>query len=172
MTRYLNPALRHWPLLALLASAAMLATAHAFEKIGGLMPCLLCLRQREVYWAALAVAAVALIVRRTPLRLRLAPWFDIALGLVFLFGAGVAFYHAGVEWHWWPGPSACAAGGSAGGASVEGLKGILDGEPVKAPSCDKPLWIFLGLSMAGWNVLVSLILSALSFLAAAKAPRS
>ena len=56
MTNLLRPFLDRWRLCALLASAAMLATAHAFETFGGLAPCQLCLRQREVYWAAAAVA--------------------------------------------------------------------------------------------------------------------
>ena len=58
MTGALRPFLARWPLVAALVSAAMLAIAHAFERFGGLAPCTLCLRQREVYWVALAVGLV------------------------------------------------------------------------------------------------------------------
>lgn len=154
----------HWLTLALAASAAMLATAHAFETFGGLAPCTLCLRQREVYWTAMGVAAAGLIVVR--LRPRLRGLACAALTTVFLFGMGVAIYHAGAEQHWWPGPSTCSGGGS--GVSAADMNAILKGERIEGPACDRIVWSFLGLSMAGWNAVISLALAALSGLAAAR----
>ena len=153
-----------WPALALAASAAMLGTAHAFERIGGYAPCLLCLKQREVYWVAGGLALAGLLVLRLAPDRRLRPWFALGLGGIFLFGAGLAAYHAGAEWKWWPGPGACAgAGGSVSGLDMSGL---LDGTlKVKPPACDEAAWRLLGLSMAGWNVLVSLGLAFLGLLA-------
>lgn len=145
-----------WPLIALLASATMLAAAHAFETFGKLAPCLLCLKQREVYWAAGAVSLVALGVRFTPWATRLRKPFYLLLGAIFLYGAGLAAFHAGVEWKWWPGPTACAAGQT---AAASDLVAMLKGGKVEAPSCDKAAWIFLGISMAGWNALASLSLA-------------
>ena len=148
--------------IATLASAAMLATAHAFERFGGYQPCLLCLRQREVYWAALALGLVGwlLLARlRRPLLTRGVP---LLLALVFLAGAGVAGYHAGVEQGWWPGPTACAV--AKGGVSAASMSALAGGAQVRVVSCEDVVWAFLGLSMAGWNTLVSLALAALGFM--------
>ena len=68
LTRLIRFFLDHWLWMALLASAFLLAIAHAFETFGGLAPCLLCLQQRTVYWVAIAVAAVGLLVHLTPVR--------------------------------------------------------------------------------------------------------
>ncbi|MDI1363641.1 MAG: disulfide bond formation protein B [bacterium] len=152
----------NWPLIALLVSAAMLATAHAFETFGKLYPCTLCLEQREVYWVAGTVALVALVARRTPWAARLRKPFDLLLAAIFLYGAGLAAYHAGVEWKWWPGPTTCSGGG---GAASSDLVAMLKGDKIKPPACDKAAWIFLGISMAGWNALVSLGLAATSLMA-------
>jgi disulfide bond formation protein DsbB len=154
--------LRRWPLIAALASAAMLATAHAFERFGGYAPCTLCYRQREVYWVALAAALVGAMVVRF-WRPSLARGVCALLALIFLYGAGLAAYHAGVEWKWWPGPTTCTGGGAVSAADMADL---LAGHRIRGPSCDKAAWVFLGLSMAGWNALVSLGLSLVSLAAA------
>lgn len=158
-----------WPLAAFLASAALLAIAHAFETFGGLAPCTLCLRQREVYWAALAVAGLGAVLGLTG---RL-PWARRAtsglLALTFLVGAGWALYHAGAEWKWWPGPAACSGGATH--VNPADLEALLHGAKRTSPACDKPAWIFAGLSMAGWNMLISLGLAAASALAAMQRDR-
>ena len=160
----LNPILDRWRLAALLASAAMLATAHAFETFGGYAPCTLCLRQREVYWTALGLGAAFMVIVRLPGGPRWREATCWVLGLVFLVGAGVAAYHAGAEWKWWPGPSACASAG--GGVSLSDMEAFLGGARVRPPACDEAPWVFAGLSMAGWNVLISLGLAVASVLAA------
>ena len=149
MAAAMSPLLRtwRWPLIALGVSLAMLATAHAFERFAFLLPCELCLRQREVYWAAAAMAVTGLILWNIRNNRRFMVAFNVMLGLVFMTGAVVAAYHAGVEWKWWPAPSGC----SAEAVDVMGLS--LDG--------------MMGLSMAGWNALVSLALAVMSFIAAA-----
>jgi disulfide bond formation protein DsbB len=164
MLQLLNPLLDRWRLTALAASAGMLAIAHAFQTFGGLAPCTLCLRQREVYWVAATVALIGMVVTRLPDGERRRGLFNMALGLIFLIGAGVAVYHAGAEWKFWPGPTACASTG--GGVGAEALAGLLSGATIKAPHCDEAPWVFLGLSMAGWNALISLGLAAMSLMAA------
>ena len=153
---------RSYALFAVLASAAMLAAAHAFERIGGYQPCLLCLRQREVYWMALAIAALgvlALLRRPHPSLVRALP---LLLAMIFSLGFLVAGYHAGVEWEWWPGPEQCAIGSS----SAAAVQAFASGAPVREVSCDEAPWVFAGLSMAGWNALVSLGLAAFGVLVA------
>ncbi len=162
MRRLIHAVLRHWLLIALATSAAMLAIAHGFETFGGLAPCTLCLRQREVYWVALVLGGSGVIVSHVPRLARFTRIFGVLLALVFLVGMGVAVYHAGAEWKWWPGPTTCASTGAH--VSAAALAGLLHGAKVSAPHCDEAAWRMLGLSMAGWNVLISLKLAVWSLL--------
>jgi disulfide bond formation protein DsbB len=145
--------LRAWPALALLTSAVLLAIVHAFQTFGHMTPCELCLRQREVYWLALPVAALALAASRWTRLRALAPWLGGAMALIFAGGAVLAGYHAGVEWHFWPGPQTCSGG--SGAATAQALSALLHGAKLSAPRCDQAAWRFLWLSMAGWNTLIS-----------------
>ena len=160
---FLNPILDRWRLSALAASAAMLAIAHAFQTFGGLAPCTLCLRQREVYWAAATVAVIAMIVVRLPRGDRWKAPANALLALIFLVGVGIAVYHAGAEWKFWPGPTACSSAG--GGASAQAMAGLLSGEKIEPPRCDEAPWVFAGLSMAGWNAVISFGLAGLALAA-------
>lgn len=164
MTKLLKPFLDRWRLVALLVAAGMLATAHAFETFGGYAPCTLCLRQREVYWTILGLGAAFMVVVRLPGGPRWREATCWVLGLAFLVGAGVATYHAGAEWKFWPGPAACASAGAS--VSAADLAAFLDGAKVRAPACDEAPWVFAGLSMAGWNALISTGLAVLSAVAA------
>ncbi|MFI4933542.1 MAG: disulfide bond formation protein B [Caulobacterales bacterium] len=170
MTAALDPILRRWPLFALLTSAAMLAIAHAFQTFGHLAPCHLCLKQREAYWAAMAVSGVGVVLGFTPAKGWSRRIASAVLIAVFGYGAYLAAFHAGAEWKWWPAPESCSGVAK---ASASALLALLHGARTAAPACDKAAWVFLGLSMAGWNFLVSLGLIALSALAALKpeAPR-
>lgn len=73
-----------WPVVALSVSAVMLAAAHAFERLGGYAPCLLCLKQREVYWVAGAAALAAALLQRSEHGRALRPWLALGLTLLFL----------------------------------------------------------------------------------------
>lgn len=163
MSRFLDPVLQRWRLAALAASALMLALAHGFETIGGLAPCTLCLRQREVYWVAGWTALAAMVIVRLPRGERWRVASNAILMLIFLAGAGVAVYHAGAEWKWWPGPSACASTGD--GVSAGDMAALLGGASIRAPACDEAAWVFAGLSMAGWNAVISLGLAGASLAA-------
>ena len=112
MQTFLRPFLDRWRFFALLSSGAMLAAAHAFQTFGGLAPCELCLKQRTVYWVAAAIAAVAMVIVRMPGGPRWRAATCWLLALVFLASVGVAGYHAGVEWKFWPGPQSCSGGGT------------------------------------------------------------
>ena len=168
---------RWWTAFALAISLAMLGAAHAFERFAGLSPCNLCLKQREVFWGAVAISLVATLWavisqarRGTP---RIAAFLLFA---VFATGAITAGFHAGGELKWWALPALCAGGGA--GADLEGLTSLAlgTGPAVRVAMCDAVTWSFLGLSMAGWNALISAALAGFSLLAAkrpkdARAPR-
>ena len=109
MQTALRPILDRWRFFALVISAAMLAAAHAFQTFGGLAPCELCLKQRTVYWVAGAFAAIAMVVVRLPGGPRFREASCWLLALIFLASVGVAGYHAGVEWKFWPGRRAVPA---------------------------------------------------------------
>jgi disulfide bond formation protein DsbB len=167
----LDPILARWPLLALLIAASMLAVAHAFQSFGHLAPCHLCLKQREAYWAALVPAALGsglLLTRHRELGRRVT---GAVLALIFAYGAYLAAFHAGAEWHWWRAPESCASTGAK--VSLADLKALMGGASAPPPACDVAPWRLLGLSMAGWNFLVSLGLvaaSAFSTLPSRRAP--
>lgn len=151
-----------WPAIALAASALMLAAAHAFEQFGELYPCPLCLRQREVYWALIAMTVTGLAWWRFMPKRRFLVALNVLIGLVFLVGVVVAAYHAGVEWAIFPPPAGCSVPGNVDPFAMGGLD-----ERVILPACNEAPFYILGLSMAGWNGVVSGVLAAISFAAAA-----
>lgn len=155
-----------WPMVAILASLAMLAGAHAFEEIGKMAPCPLCLRQRDVYWAAMAMALVGLVwwQRRPANRYLVA--LNVMLGLVFFTGAVVATYHAGVEWKFWEGPAGCSGGGNIDITNIN-LSELLK-DRIATVSCSDAPWRMFGISMAGYNAAASVVFAGFSFLAARK----
>jgi disulfide bond formation protein DsbB len=152
-----------WPLMALVASLAMLGAAHAFERFDNLAPCALCLHQREAYWAAAGISAMALLASRFAADNLTKRAFAFLLFCAFGAGALVAGFHMGVEFKWWPGLAECAGGGKLT-ASTDLLSTL--SKTMEVPSCDKVAWSMLGLSMAGWNMMISLGMAGLSALSA------
>jgi disulfide bond formation protein DsbB len=148
--------LRTWFWWALGTSVVLLAIVHGAQTFGGLEPCHLCLQQREVYWVAIPIAMAGLIVGRVTPLARFDFLFGWLLAITFLIGAGIAVRHAGAEWKWWPAPETCSGGGKVTAAEITRL---LQGARFAPPRCDVAAWRFLGLSMAGWNALISLKLA-------------
>lgn len=143
-----------WPFVVLLGSGALLAGAHAFQTFGHLPPCPLCLKQREWHWAVVSVAAVMIAWRFTPFyRARFAAFL---LGGVLLGAAGMAFYHVGVEHHWFV--ATCEAD-----IDLDDIRAFDPNATLVAPTCDTPAWMLFGVSMAGYNALISLLLAIASF---------
>jgi disulfide bond formation protein DsbB len=151
------------PMVAALAvfaiAAATLVGAWYFQLVEGLQPCPLCLEQRYAYYLAIPLAAAtALAAGQNGPR-----WLVIG-GLVVLVLAALAnavlgFYHAGVEWKFWAGPADCT--GPIGNLGSAGT--LLDRlDTVKVVMCDQVQWRFLGLSLAGYNVLISLLMAAIA----------
>ena len=138
----------------LIASLLVLGTALLSQYWGGLLPCELCLLQRWPWWIAIGIAAAAWLIGD---RLALAiP--ALLLAIVFLTGAGIAFYHVGVEQHWFAGPTACTSAVGGNATTVEELKRQLMGTPPVL--CDRIQWSLFGISLAGWNLVASLLLAA------------
>ena len=136
----------------LAASAVVLGTALLSQYWGGLAPCELCLMQRWPWAAAIVISLVIVLVGD---RAGLA-WVALLLGLVFAVSVVMAFYHVGVEQHWFAGPAACTA--SEGGAmTLEQMKQQILG--TAQVLCDRPAWTLFGVSLAGWNLLASLIMT-------------
>ena len=146
---------RHAALAVFLISLATIAGAWGFELIGGYWPCPLCLQQRWAYYAVVPLSLL-LVILAAPNRAGLVRWGLVLCGLVMLAGAALGVYHSGVEWKLWAGPQTCA-----GGTGLTG--GLPDLSNVQVVSCDEAQWRFAGLSFAGWNVVVSLIVAFAAF---------
>lgn len=144
-------------LAILTVAVSSIAGAFIFEALG-YAPCELCLRERIPYYAAIPVAglAVLLAARGSSSLLRAA---FLALALVFAASAAFGAYHAGIEWGFWPGPQQCS-GMLERARSAEDFLAQL--QSVKVVRCDVPALRILGLSLAGWNALISAGLAALA----------
>jgi disulfide bond formation protein DsbB len=140
--------------IVLIVSAIVLGAAMMSQYWGGLSPCELCLLQRWPWSAAIVIALVALIAGRSGAL----PWVALALSVVFTLGVVFAFYHVGVEQHWFAGPSACTAGGTRAVTLDEMKRQILGAAPVL---CDQVQWALFGVSLAGWNLVASLGMAAI-----------
>ncbi len=141
--------LRQANLIALLVPAALLAGAWGFQLIGGLYPCEMCHWQRWPHYAALPVAALAFWAEgRTRVVL-------VALAALLIAASGaVGVAHAGVEYHWWQGFTACTSPVALTGRTAAERLANLMNQPIVR--CDAPQWSIAGVSLAGLNALVSL----------------
>lgn len=144
--------------LATFGSFLALASAYAFQFIGGLAPCHLCWLQRYPHFAAVGLGVIALMLP-APMLGRLVA---LTAGAAALTTATLGAYHTGVERHWWPGPTTCTSG-SIANISAKDLLAQIQAAPVI--KCDEVAWQMLGLSMASWNTLYSLALVALWLMA-------
>ncbi|MGJ5175830.1 disulfide bond formation protein B [Bradyrhizobium oligotrophicum] len=154
-------------LLAAGIAAAVLAGAWYMQLVWGLQPCELCLKQRWAYYAIVPLGLVIALLagRGAPRGL---VWAGLGLvALAALGNAGLGVYHAGVEWGFWPGPTECTGPignlGSAGNL-LERL------DSVHVVRCDEVQWRFLGLSLAGYSVLISLLIAAIAGWGAIRKP--
>ncbi|MEH6629947.1 MAG: disulfide bond formation protein B [Halopseudomonas aestusnigri] len=141
-------------LFAIASSILVLAGALAFQYIGGLYPCVLCMYQRWAYVVAAGFALLAWILRKDPILARLTLG---ASSLSFLGGASIAAFHVGVENHWWEGTSECQGDALDLSLSADDLVNQLLNQPIVR--CDVAPWDLFGISMAGYNVAISLVLA-------------
>jgi disulfide bond formation protein DsbB len=141
------------PLAILAVSTASLVAAYTSQYVFGQEPCILCLYQRVPYVVTGVLAVLALgLPAGGAARMVLVT----LCGLVFLAGGGLAFYHVGVEQHWWASVASC--GGTLDKElSIEGLNALLATPQLKP--CDRVDWSLFGISLAGFNAALSLALA-------------
>ncbi len=136
-------------LIAALGSIVLLGSAYYFQYVVGLAPCEMCLWQRYPHMLAILFGLITLPLMRAP---RVALVFAGLAILALFVTAGIGVFHAGVEYRFWEGPQACS-GRIPTGLSTEELKKILLG--ARMVRCDEVAWKMWGISMAGWNAILS-----------------
>ena len=145
-----------WASLSLFVTVAIILGALAFEHIGGYKACPLCLQQRYAYYIAIPALFVALILLSADKR-RFAAALFFCVSMLFLANSLFGVYHAGAEWGFWDVPTTCA---NVGEALTGGAKNLLSSlKNVDIVDCGNPELIILGLSLAGWNAIISLCLA-------------
>jgi len=136
--------------------AATILGAYFFQYVIGLKPCPLCLEQRFAYYFAIPLALMALLGASFGASRRVLIGALVVIAAIMLWNAGLGGYHAGVEWKWWEGPRDCTGDISSFGNAGDLLRQMQTTSLVR---CDEIPWSFLGLSLAGYNALISLVLA-------------
>lgn len=136
-----------------------LAFAYTAQYGFNLLPCPLCLEQRKPYFAVILLGAAAFLMAD---RSKKASFVCLMLcGLTFLTGTVLAGFHTGVEQNWWKGLESCGDSSLPVGTSVEELQKYLTIRPIVR--CDVPAWQLFGISMTGYNFLLSLTMTIITF---------
>ena len=136
--------------------AAAILGAWFFQYVLGYKPCPLCLEQRYPYYFAIPLAVMVLLGEQVGSSRKVLLGGLGAIGLGMLWNAGLATYHAGVEWKWWAGPQDCSGALDNLGSVTDLLKQLETMSPVR---CDEAAWRFLGISLAGYNAVIALALA-------------
>ena len=145
----MNASLKTARLLALLIPAALLAGAWFSQLVGHLYPCEMCHWQRWPHYAALVAALLAFALPRE------ARGFTLLAAVLIAASGAIGVYHAGVEWHWWQGVTPCTQTALVTGTTPEQRLAAIMRAPLVR--CDVAQWRLAGVSLAGWNALVSLV---------------
>lgn len=154
--------LKHIAAAVVLVSMGTLAMVYISQYGFGLDPCQLCLYQRKPYFINIALGLLAFVLADKNKKAALFLLF--AAAFVFLVGAGIAGFHAGVEYGWWKGLEACSNTTLPTGGSIEELRNAIMNRGIVR--CDVPAWTLLGISIAGYNFLASLVFALGTFFGA------
>ena len=162
-TDYLTLARRDPPLTAAALVAVIgLATIGGFfffQYVLGFPPCPLCLEQRNAYYVSVPLAALLWLGANYGASNKVLIAGFTVIAAVMLWNSGLSVYHAGVEWKFWPGPQDCSGPIDNFGSAKNLLK---QPSNISVVRCDQAAWRFLGISLAGWDVLVSLALAGIA----------
>ena len=155
---------RKEPQLTAAAAVALIGLATIggfffFQYVLGFPPCPLCLEQRNAYYVSVPLAALLWLGSQYGASPKVLVAGFAVIAAVMLWNTGLSAYHAGVEWKFWPGPQDCSGPIDNFGAAKDLLKTL---GKISVVRCDQAAWRFLGLSLAGWDVLVSLALAAIA----------
>jgi disulfide bond formation protein DsbB len=150
-------------------AVATILGAYYFQYVLGLAPCPLCLDERIPYYVAIPLAALMAVGTRGHARRGLLMAGLLVVGLVMLASAGLGAYHAGVEWQFWPGPADCSGPIQSFGRASDLLRQL---NSVHVVRCDDAAWRFFGVSLAGYNALISLVLVAIAAWALRASPQA
>jgi disulfide bond formation protein DsbB len=146
------------------AGAAAVLGAWYFQYVVGLRPCPLCYEQRYAYYFAVPLAVLVVLGDQVGASRKVLIAALIAIAAGMAWNAWLGVYHSGIEWKWWPGPQECAVAGGAIGPAGDLAQQLQTFNVVR---CDEAAWRFLGLSLAGYNALISLMLAAVALAGAA-----
>jgi disulfide bond formation protein DsbB len=139
--------------------AATILGAWFFQYVLGYMPCPLCLEQRYAYYFGVPLAVLVVLGESVGASRKVLLLALLAIAAGMIWNTGLSAFHAGVEWKWWPGPRDCSGPldslGSPGGL-------LRELQSIHVARCDEAAWRWLGLSLAGYDVLISLALAAVA----------
>ncbi|HEY6858918.1 MAG TPA: disulfide bond formation protein B [Pseudolabrys sp.] len=146
------------------AAAAIVAVVGAlticgfffFQYVLGYPPCPLCLDQRNAFYVGVPLAALLSLGANHGASSKVMTAGFALIAAVMLWNTGLSVYHAGVEWKFWPGPADCSGPINSLGSASNMLKQL---DYIRIVRCDEAAWRFLGISLAGYDVLVSLLLA-------------
>jgi disulfide bond formation protein DsbB len=163
MNEYLSLARREPQLTAAgiiaIVGALTICGFYFFQYVLHLPPCPLCLEQRQPYYICVPLAALLYVGAKYGASSKVMIAGFAVIAAFMLWDCGLAVYHAGVEWKWWPGPLDCSGPINKFGAATDIFKKL---DNIVVVRCDEVQWRFLGLSLAGWNVFNSLALAAVA----------
>jgi disulfide bond formation protein DsbB len=149
-------------LIAAIAAATILG-AFIFQYGFGYRPCPLCLDQRIAYYVSIPLALMLALGAGYGASRKVMMLGFAAIAVAMAINVVLAAYHSGIEWQWWAGPAECSGPLN----SLGGTGGLLQQlNTVRVVRCDEAAWRFLGLSLAGYNALISLALTALAAIGA------
>jgi len=161
MIDHLTLARKDPPLTAAAAIAVIgalgIATVYFFQYVLLILPCPLCLDQRIAFYFSIPLAALLWLGTQYGASRKVLLLGFLAIMLAMLWNTGLSAYHAGVEWKWWPGPNDCSGPINKFGNAQDIMSQLQN--RISLIRCDEAAWRFLGISLAGYDVLLSFFLA-------------
>jgi disulfide bond formation protein DsbB len=126
-----------------------------FQYVLGYPPCPLCLDQRKAFYVAVPLAALLVLGASYGASRKVLLLGFAAIAVAMLWNTGLSAYHAGVEWKFWPGPTDCSGPINSIGTTTDLMKSL---QNIRIVRCDEAAWRLFGVSLAGYDVIVSFVL--------------